>query len=271
MSNLVRTEWLKLRKYWAFWGMIVLIALAYPGINFIVYQFYREVLQKENTAGMLAKMYLGNPFAFPEVWHTAAFASSLFVIIPAMCVIMFITNEYTYKTHRQNIIDGWSRNTFMSAKMIDVVIISLLVTLVYMITAYVIGSKNEAPQNASMWSKFYFAGLFLLQTFSQLSIAFLVGFLVRKAFIALGIFVFYFFPLEPLLIGLTQEKFKIDLKYMPLEISDRMIPVPGFLGRLDYESYQARLAVMNEHIFYTIGFTALVWGLCYWINKRRDF
>ena len=42
---------------------------------------------------------------------------------------MFISNEYTFKTHRQNIIDGWSRKQFITSKLMDVLIISLIVTL----------------------------------------------------------------------------------------------------------------------------------------------
>src|SRR5215216_2351808 len=138
MMNLLRTEWLKMRKYWAFWWMTGIIALSYPGINYIFYQIYSEVMTKSGNAGQMIKMLIGNPFTFPEVWHTVAFASSIFIFIPSILVIMFITNEYTYKTHRQNIIDGWSRNQFMISKLIDVLIISIVVTILYFIVALLI-------------------------------------------------------------------------------------------------------------------------------------
>src|SRR5687768_15483476 len=130
MNSLIKTEWLKIKKYPAFWWMTGIVLLTYPGINYIFFQIYSELLQKGNDqAAMALKMLVGNPFTFPEVWHTVAYASSIFVIIPSIVVIMFITNEYTYKTHRQNIIDGWSRNQFMISKMIDVLIISVIITL----------------------------------------------------------------------------------------------------------------------------------------------
>ncbi|MFK5098226.1 hypothetical protein, partial [Klebsiella pneumoniae] len=77
-------------------------------------------------ANNIAKLLLGNPFVFPEVWQTVAYFSSFFVLLPSILVIMLVTNEYTYKTHRQNIIDGWSRNEFLLSKLIDVAIISLV-------------------------------------------------------------------------------------------------------------------------------------------------
>src|SRR5215208_575231 len=138
MTNLLKTEWLKIRKYRAFWWMTGIVALSYPGMNYMIYEHgYKDNL-KDKTMGPILSM-LGNPFTFPEVWHTVAFISSFFVFIPSVVVIMFITNEYTYKTHRQNIIDGWSRKQFMLSKMVDVFLISLLATILYVIVAFIIG------------------------------------------------------------------------------------------------------------------------------------
>src|SRR6476469_8204025 len=181
MKGLLYTEWLKLRKYPAFWWMTGIIALSYPGVNYIFYHIYQQVVSKGNTTSQMVKMLVGNPFTFPEVWHTVAYASSLFIFIPSVVVIMFITNEYTYKTHRQNIIDGWSRKQFMTSKMIDVLIITLLCTLVYVIAAVVIGYLNIKESNGNVWEDSRYIWLFFLQTFSQLSIAFLIAFMARKA------------------------------------------------------------------------------------------
>src|SRR4030095_5563340 len=105
MNSLIKTEWLKIKGYRAFWWMTGIVALSYPGMNYIIYsQGYKKQLDDE-TMGPILRM-IGNPFAFPEVWHTVAYISSWFIFIPSIVVIMFITNEYTYKTHRQNIIDG---------------------------------------------------------------------------------------------------------------------------------------------------------------------
>jgi len=37
MTSLLKTEWLKLKKYWAFWLMTGIVALTYPGINYMMY------------------------------------------------------------------------------------------------------------------------------------------------------------------------------------------------------------------------------------------
>lgn len=270
MTTLIRTEWLKMRKYNAFWWIMGVTALAYPGINYIFYMGFQNVIDKPSQASQYAKMALGNPFSFPEVWHTVAYASSLFVFVPAVVVIMFISNEYTYRTHRQNIIDGWSRAQFITSKLIDVLIISLIITAMYIVVCLVSGFANQERLIQDTWSSAYYIGLFALQTFAQLSIAFLIGFLVRKAFLSLGIFLFYFLILENLIIGLFWRYDLSARNYMPLEISDKLVPPPAFWRLMDPDSYKKSLDVIPLHIFLTIALTAVIWAICYKVNSKKD-
>jgi ABC-2 type transport system permease protein len=107
--------------------MLVIVMLTYPSINYMFYNVYTNFTKGKEMTSNIAKMLLGNPFAFPETFHTVAYFSSFFVLLPAILVIMLITNEYNYRTHKQNIIDGWSRKEFMGSKLIDVAIISFVV------------------------------------------------------------------------------------------------------------------------------------------------
>lgn len=268
MSGLLKTEWLKIKKYPAFWWMLGIVALAYPGMNYAIYvNGYKDQLN-DKTMGPILQM-LPNPFTFPDVWPTVAFLSSLFVFLPSIVVIMFITNEYSYKTNRQNIIDGWSRQDFMMSKLIDVLIIALLVTVLYMITAFVIGMVNAGGNTGNFWEGTQYIGLFFLQQFAQLSLALLIALLVRKAFIALGIFLVYYFPLEPILVELAKKWANGIGEYFPLEISDRLIPYPRWFFQ-DANEWNALVEQSREHIIYTFLLIGLIWGICFWYNKKRD-
>ncbi|MGZ3915073.1 MAG: ABC transporter permease [Flavisolibacter sp.] len=270
MMNLLQTEWLKIRRYPAFWWMTGLVALTYPGINYIFYHFYQNMVSRGTPASLKIKSFVGNAFTFPEVWHTVAYASSLFIFIPSVVVIMFISNEYTYRTHRQNIIDDWSRRQFLSSKLMDVLFLSLGVTLIFAIVALVTGLANRGDAPGNIWEGARYIGLFALQAFAQLSIAFLIAFLAKKAFVALGIFLFYFIILEPIIVGVARLKANDIGRFMPLEISDRLIPVPAFFGKFDESAYKDALAAIPLHIGYTLALTALIWGICFRINSRRD-
>jgi ABC-2 type transport system permease protein len=268
--TLLKTEWLKIRKYPAFWAIIGITALSYPGINYISYNGYQNLIHRKGQGGQIAKFLLGNPFTFPEVWHTVAYFSSWFVFIPAVVVIMLITNEYAYKTNRQNIIDGWSRGQFMLSKLIDVIIVTLLISILCFIVSIIIGIVNKQGSPAGVWKLSYYSGLFALQTFSQLSLAFLVGFLVRRAFIALGIFIFYFIVVENIIAAILRYYNHDFRRFLPLAISNRLIPGPAFFGKFDEAGYNKALLDINIHILYTILFTTIIWLICFRINSRRD-
>lgn len=272
MLSLIKIEWLKIKKYPAFWWMLGIVTLTYPGINLMFYYIYQDIVSEKNARG-IAKLFLGNPFAFPETWHSVAFFSSFFIVLPAILVIMLVTNEYNYRTHRQNIIDGWSRNNFISSKLADVLIVSLIVTIVYLLTALSYGLYADTSTINRWAEQLQYIPLFYLQTFAQLSIAFLLGYVIRKAFIALGIFLFYNIVVENIAVAWLRFKANDIGEFLPFEISDRMIPVASFIGNFGKdakEGYDRAVAAIVPHVLMTIALTSLIWFICYRIHKRRD-
>ena len=273
MLALIKIEWLKIKKYPAFWWMLGIVVLAYPGLNMILYYAYSEATTGKEMTNNIAKLLLGNPFSFPETWHTVAFFSSVFVLLPSILVIMLVTNEYTFKTHRQNIIDGWSRKQFITSKLFDVLIVSMVATLVYMVVAVCYGLYADSSSMNRWNEQLQYIPLFLLQTFSQLSIAFLLGYLIKKAFIALGVFLFYYMIVENICVGYATFKLNDIGRFMPFEMSDRLIPRPAFFsnwGKDAKASYLRALDAIPEHILYTVLLTAVIWLICYAVHRKRD-
>jgi ABC-type transport system involved in multi-copper enzyme maturation permease subunit len=273
MKNLINIEWLKIKKYPAFWGMLIIVMLTYPGINSMVYYGYMEVISGKDMVNQVAKMVLGNPFAFPETWHSVAYLSSFFVLLPAILVIMLVTNEYNYRTHRQNIIDGWSRTQFINSKLVDVSIISCIVTLVYIVVAIGFGIYADSISWGRWAEQLEYIPLFFLQTFAQLSIAFILGYLVKKAFIALGIFLFYYVILENIAVGLLKwKKIPID-RFLPIRMSNNLIVKPALqrtFGAAAKADYELQLSLVPQQVLLTIAFTAIIWMICYRVNNKRD-
>jgi ABC-2 type transport system permease protein len=276
MFSLIQIEWLKIKKYPAFWAMLIIVLLTYPAANLMFYNVYLDITTQKGTQ-MLAKMFLGNPFAFPETWHTVAYISSFFVILPSILVIMLVTNEYQYKTQRQNVIDGWTRRQFMASKLIDVFIVSAITTLLYALVAIGFSIYADTFNATKMWEQSYYIGFFFLQTFAQLSIAFLLGYLIKKAFIALGIFLFYYLIVENIATGyirMKAEKIGGDLgRYLPFEISDRMIVAPAFIGRFGKDiktAYEKSLLEVPSQIALSLLLTTAIWVLCFFLHRKKD-
>ncbi|GAC1400545.1 MAG: hypothetical protein NVSMB63_19970 [Sediminibacterium sp.] len=273
MFALIKIEWLKIKKYPAFWWMLAIVALTYPGVNTMFYYGYSKATTGKEMSNNIAKFFLGNPFAFPETWHSVAYFSSCFLILPSVLVIMLITNEYNFRTHRQNIIDGWSRKQFITSKLFDVLIVSVICTIAYILVAAGFGIYTE-NHNLFQWNEqLQYIPLFLLQTFAQLSIAFLLGYLVKKAFIALGIFIFYYLIVENIAVGYLKFKANDIGRFLPFEISDRIIVVPSFFGRFGKDAkagYDKALADVPQFVVLTMLLTTVIWLICYAVHKKRD-
>jgi ABC-type transport system involved in multi-copper enzyme maturation permease subunit len=190
---------------------------------------------------------------------------------------MLVTNEYQYKTHRQNIIDGWTRRQFMTSKLMDVLIVSSITTILYTLVAIGFSVYASTFDASKMWEQAYYIGLFFLQTFAQLSIAFLLGYLIKKAFIALGIFLFYYLIVENIATGYLKVKAaKIggDIgRYLPFEISDRMIVAPAFIGRFGKDlkaAYEKSLSEVPSQIALSLLLTTAIWAFCFFMHRKKD-
>jgi ABC-2 type transport system permease protein len=272
-TRLLHTEWLKVRKYWAFWGVFALVLIAYPGISYLFYTGYQDLRSSNRQVDAILKFTVGSPFGFPEIWHTLAYIASYLVFIPGVLVIMLITNEYQYRTQRQNILDGWSRDQFLWSKVIDIAALSILLSLVYAGVVLITGWVNPEIALSGIQEKSYFIGLFALITFNQLTIAFLFGFLFKRALLALGFFLFYYLIPENILIQLSRWRWHTGNwhHYLPLEVSDRLIPPPPYLARISSPTdYQLMLDSIPKHIFISIGYTCLLWLFCFWWLRRKD-
>jgi ABC-2 type transport system permease protein len=167
MQQLIRTEWMKVRTYKAFWIMAGIFVIAVIGLNYISFSLNNSIhVQAGKTAG---DALLGNPFAFPDVWNTVSWMSGWLLFIPGMLLITLIANEYTYRTHRQNIIDGWTRTQFISVKLLWVVTLSVLGAVVAFATALVFGYTEGSPFGGGI----SYIGYFFLESLSYLMAALL--------------------------------------------------------------------------------------------------
>jgi ABC-type transport system involved in multi-copper enzyme maturation permease subunit len=173
------------------------------------------------------KSILGSPFAFPDVWQTVAWNSSLLLLIPAILIITLISNEFTYKTHRQNVIDGLSRNQFINVKLLEVFLFSLFLTVVVFLTALGFGYLgNKILTNTSIWKDMRFSGFFFMEMISYSMIAFLITILVKRAGLSMGIF-FIYMIIEQLVVAVLRNRYKMQwVDFMPQEVTDMLIPQP---------------------------------------------
>jgi ABC-2 type transport system permease protein len=223
MLHLLKIEWMKLKNYRTFWVLSILYLISIFAANFVVYSIQERIFRDKQAGGM-AEMMLGpRPYSFPLNWQMTTYVSSFLLFIPGLLIIMIVTNEYNYRTHRQNIIDGLSRKQFISVKMVMTLIMAVLSTLIVFLTAVSFGLLQK---EAFSTTNIQFVGYYFLQALSYGMFALLLGVIFKRAGLALGIFFLYSLVIENFMGGILNYFTKTYGRYLPLESVDSLIPFP---------------------------------------------
>lgn len=229
MLQLLKVEWLKIKNYRTFWILFTLFSLCIYGFNYIWYLIQHEILREMKQESMI-KSIIGVPYSFPDVWSQTAYVSGFLLFMMGLGVIIPTTNEFSFKTHRQNIVDGWSRTQFITVKLAVVGIIALATTLVVIITSLIFGLQEETPFSME---KFYYIGYFFLQAFSYGCVALLISILIKRSGLAMAVFFAYAVIIENVLGLYMIHQLKLHGEYLPLNSSDALIPFPFFQRATD--------------------------------------
>jgi hypothetical protein len=258
MLHLLKIEWLKVKNYRTFWILAALFLISIFGINYIVYYVQSTSIPKNDQ---MVKSIIGTPpFQFPEVWQTVTFITGFLLFIPGLLIIISITNEYSFKTHRQNIIDGLTRTQFILVKMMLVVIIGIISTIITALTALVFG-LIEGNAGFSLVN-FDYVGDFFVQTISFGGIALLFGVLFKRSGIAIGVYFLFIAVIERMLAAVCNHYFAGVGDYFPLRSSSNLIPFPFFrkiVGGL----------IHNPETLYLLIASCIYLAIYFFITKRK--
>ena len=225
MLTLLKIEWLKYKNYRTFWILLLLIVISIPALNYMAYNLTDNAFPK--NAKQMQQMMIGKPFSFPLVWQTTGWLSSLMLFIPSLLIITVTTNEFTYKTHRQNIIDGLSRVQFISVKIVEVVMLALLSTLLVFVSTCWIGYLAAAPGEAvKPFENMHHLWYFFVEALSYIMFSFMLSVLIKRAGLVMGLFFLYSLIGEQIIVTLLNIYAKDIGRFLPLETSDRLILNP---------------------------------------------
>lgn len=224
MKLLLQLEWLKVKKYRTFWAFLILFVIALTGINYILYSFQIDI--HTSTQGQINVQF----FNFPQVWSTTAWLSGFSVILLGLLMIVLITNEFTFKTNRQQIIDGLSRSQFIMGKWLMAIVLLVFAWLVYFIMALSMGSANS-PDNIALFDGFKYAGYFLLKIAIYLSIAFMFAVWFKRSGLAIALYIVYVLLIEGIA-GYILNRYVNGLgTFLPLAAGSHLVsnPFKGFV------------------------------------------
>ncbi len=222
MKGLLAIEWLKIKNYRTFWVLTGLFLVLLPLWNLEV----SNGMLKIGGNGATGLNFLSSAYSFPQVWGNLGFWGSIFIMFISILVIILTTNEYTYRTNRQNVIDGWNRMDFYHAKVALVVLLSLLVTVYLFLLGVIFGTINSGSISG-IFSEFQQIAYFFLLSLDYLGFALIIALWIRRSGLAIGLFILYSLIIENIVKGIINHY--IDKPYgnlLPLQASDELLPFP---------------------------------------------
>jgi ABC-type transport system involved in multi-copper enzyme maturation permease subunit len=265
MLKLLNIEILKLKRSRSFLIMALLFVVSVFGVN---YSLTKSIIVGR---GMIADEGLSSKITFSTVWEYVSFATSFLIIIPCFMMIMHTCSEYTWRTHRQNVIDGLSRSQYITGKMLLIILLSLFSTVLLIITTLFVGMAVDVTFT---FTGFKYVCYFLIQAIIYTSFSFLFALLFKRTGLAIGTFFVYSFAIENFLeyyinkINIGIEKMGL---FLPLAASDYLLIPNALKGELS-PVLQKGIGIYSESTFIlvSIGYIVLCSLLCYWRYEEQD-
>ena len=268
MNKLLKIEWLKIKNYVAFKVVAIFFIVGIAGINYLAYYFKKRVIDRADPTGLLSG---GLPFAFPKVWQTVSYYSGCLLLLPALLMLILVTNEYTYRTSRQNIIDGLSRKQFIESKMMMGLLIALASTIIVFIMALIFGFSSGTDFNAKGIENI---GFFFLKAFTYNLVAILMAVLVKRTGFAIA--VFFIYTVVENGISLALFVWAVNIKrdsgtdlgnmgnYLPMNASDGLLYSP-----FSSVANMARSILPGDYNWLVLGLALLYVILFFYWGKRK--
>jgi ABC-2 type transport system permease protein len=231
MMAFFKIEWLKIKSYRTFWVLFIAFLLMYPLTFYFSASKFMEGRGGDTKEEML-KSLLGAPFSFPKVWHSASWFGGLFFVMIGMLFILLITNEVQYRTHRQNIIDGWDRMDFLKAKLTLLIFFTLVSTAFVFVTGLLVGLVFS-DSSTGLFDGLQYVAYFALMAAVYLAVAFLIAMLVKRTGLSIIIY-FAIVCIADNLLWLVLTLRDSQLGYfIPLETVDSLVPNPFKTGMFE--------------------------------------
>lgn len=214
-------------------------------------------------------------FNFPIIWQNLAYILAASKIFLGVIIIMNVTNEFSNRTLKQNLIDGMSKNEFLVSKVLTNLVLTIGSTIFLVVIALTLG-LIFSQSNESITAGIEYVFVYFLKMTLFLSFCLFISILLKKSsFALLGFFVWLiienvFWFVEAIIKG-GPGHFLIA-RYLPLQSSSNLVSFPsielkGFImGGSAFNYTVIEWGYVVSSIIYTVIF---LW-LSHWLLKRRD-
>jgi ABC-2 type transport system permease protein len=275
MIKLLKIEFKKILTYKVFWILFGLYFIFLTSGILMAEFMVNNMVDNMNKHLPIPLPHITIYF-FPDVWQNFAFFASIryVLIFPAIVIIILITNEFTYKTIRQNIINGMSKAEFLLSKLQFILLMSLIMVVSLTIGAFIIGLSHSGANEIFFFSKgipFMFG--FFISILCYMIYAFFFGFLLRNTGLSIALFTLYSMIAEPILYYFLKSPivFKNTIStYLPVNAVLRVTEYPAISVLKKVMGLELQSSVSLVSISIPLLYAAIMIGIVFWTMNKRD-
>lgn len=214
-------------------------ALSYPAfktlmiIHFLL--FFLVILVVSRAHFSIPGFSIKGLYQFPNIWQFFPWVASWFNLFLAIVIIILVGNEFSFRTFRQNVIDGLSRNDLIKGKLILIFTIAVYTLIMVLLAVFIFGLINT--KNISfdiIFENSYLILIYFVQAIGYMTLGLLISIIFRNNALSIIMFILYFFPIEPII----RVMFKAEARnFFPIKIISNLTPTPEFLTMASEKSY----------------------------------
>jgi ABC-type transport system involved in multi-copper enzyme maturation permease subunit len=275
MIKLLKIEFKKILTYKIFWILTGLYFI-FLSVGLLMAEFMINNMVDNMNRHLPIPIPHVTIYFFPWLWQNMTFFATIryVLIFPAIVIIILITNEFTFKTIRQNVINGMSKAEVLISKLLIILLISLVMAVLLAIGTLVLGISHTAELTFNMViekSTFIIGFFITVLTFQVFALFF--GFLLRNTGLSIALFILYVFIVEPILYHFLKSPIVFENNISPY------LPMNSVLSITEYPSIPVLKNLMGLNLQDSIslvscciplGYAALMVGIVYWVLVRRD-
>ncbi len=133
-------------------------------------------------------------FNFPYIWHFNTFIAAFFKVFLLLIIVSMVSNEYSNKTLKQNLIDGLSKKEFILSKFYTVVFLSAISTLFVFVISIILGLiYSDYNELSIIFSDLEFLLAYFVKLLGFFSFGLFLGILIKRSAFAVGTMIIWFF------------------------------------------------------------------------------
>jgi len=267
MLRLIKIDFKKYAYTRTFWVLLILYFVLIVAVFFLAENILNLVVNNAKTSAPLPIPDF-SLYSFPQVWQNLAFLGGWGKILISLIVLIFVTNEFSYKTNRQNVMNGMSRGEFLASKVLFAMLLSLSATMVLFLSGLVLGFGHTAEFGFSLiFKNVEFLAAYFLELLTLSLLAMFAGFMLKSSGLAIVLFAVYYIVIENILSWVLPEQIAA---FLPVNSLENLIDVPNS-ALMQMFGVNFSESVSLPDVFICIFWSLAFIGITYLFLKKSDF